>query len=640
MKRVIVIGLAMFLNMAGVVRGLRAQENFLSDKGTKGIVDYEKYGTFKNIGTPQYSYVITDKPGLIKAVGIGIYPNTEGVFADPTYLSLKKEGKLNGNIWDFVYSDNKKANFYRWAAATKEDITRAKEVKIPGVKQWFTAVALERAGLLDEAIKAYYAIVVHFPETMDWTFFNTPWYQGRAAIDKLEALCRLNPRLGMKLEGAEIKIFGGYDDDIANDKFIVTPGRLISVDPREVIPAPVDVSKMAIIKASGKGKVRVVQRENGHWQLMVDNKPMMVKAVAYTPNTVGLTPNNGSLKVYEDWMFSDVDENGIIDAPYEAYVDKNGNNEQDADEPTLGDFKLMKDMGVNAIRLYHHGANKKLLRDLYQTYGIRVIMGDYLGMYAVGSGAPYDIGSDYCNSDDRKSMTESVKEMVMEHKNEPYVLMWMLGNENVYAKSESGLGCQAYNQPEEYFKFVNDIAAWIKSVDPHHPVAVSSGDTLYLDRFGKLCPDVDIFGCNSYRGKDGFGVSIWKGAKEETDKPVIITEYGCPSYHQGKGQDIAETEQAEYHEGCWKDLLYNSAGSGFGNSIGGVAFEWLDEWWKDGNVERADKQDAVGNFKGPYPDGWLYEEWLGICSQGDGSDSPFLRHLRKSYYTYQKMWKK
>src|SRR5947209_8174103 len=39
----------------------------LSDPGTEKIIDYEKYGTFISTGSPQYSYKITDRPGLNQA---------------------------------------------------------------------------------------------------------------------------------------------------------------------------------------------------------------------------------------------------------------------------------------------------------------------------------------------------------------------------------------------------------------------------------------------------------------------------------------------------------------------------------------------------------------------------------------------
>ena len=44
-----------------------------------------------------------------------------------------------------------------------------------------------------------------------------------------------------------------------------------------------------------------------------------------------------------------------------------------------------------------------------------------------------------------------------------------------------------------------------------------------------------------------------------------------------------EIEQANYHRGNWLDIEANMAGhaDGVGNALGGVAFEWLDEWWKN-----------------------------------------------------------
>jgi hypothetical protein len=52
-------------------------------------------------------------------------------------------------------------------------------------------------------------------------------------------------------------------------------------------------------------------------------------------------------------MTTDQNNSNYADGPYEAWVDKNKNNIQEADEPTIGDFKLMQEMGVNTLRLYH-----------------------------------------------------------------------------------------------------------------------------------------------------------------------------------------------------------------------------------------------------------------------------------------------
>jgi beta-glucuronidase len=290
-------------------------------------------------------------------------------------------------------------------------------------------------------------------------------------------------------------------------------------------------------------------------------------------------------------------------------------------------------MGVNTIRLYHHGYNKELFRDLFKKQGIRLIIGDYLGAYTIGSGADWYAGTDYSNSDQQKKMLESVKQMVEEYKDEPYVVFWVLGNENNYGNANN-----SRQNPEAYYKFVNKAARLIKSIDPNHPVAICNGDLLFMDKVTKLCPDVDIYGANAYRGNHGFGDSFWRNLQEVWDKPAFISEFGCPAYHHRRTRAVAEQLQADYLRSNWVDIEYNVAGSpGAGNALGGVLFEWMDEWWKAGPPPQYDASihDIVGQFGGPFPDGWSYEEWYGVVSQGDGKHSPFERQLRKSYYLFK-----
>ena len=75
----------------------------LFDPGTEDFVDYAKYGEFKNIGTKDYQYLITDQQGLMAAVGEGIYPNTSSVRRDPELKKALKDKRLEGDIWDFLY---------------------------------------------------------------------------------------------------------------------------------------------------------------------------------------------------------------------------------------------------------------------------------------------------------------------------------------------------------------------------------------------------------------------------------------------------------------------------------------------------------------------------------------------------------
>ncbi len=609
----------------------------LYDPGSGQIVDYPKYGQFLGVGTDKYDFKVTDRKGLAAAVGEGIYPNN-AVYKDPAYRMLIKKGKLGGSAWDYVNIENQQLAFYKWA--TWHDT--------PAVQQFYTALALEKLGFTLQAIKAYYAVLVHFPKQVGWTFWHTPLYMGRLSMDRIDYLTRTHPELGIRFVDAEVRVENGFNASITDDKTFVNPGRLEKVNPSELKPKRLDVSKLKIKKTVGGGAAQLVQFENGHWQLRVDGKPMIVKAVAYAPSPVGRSPNDDGYDPNNAWMTSDLDQNGKIDGPFDAWVDANKNNKQDPGEKVVGDFQLFKEMGVNTVRLYHHAANKELLRTLYKDYGIRVIMGDMLGMYAAGSGAGWYEGTDYTNPKHLENMRQSVRQMVTEFKDEPYVLMWMLGNESNYGEvgdpdpksNKAGLGSNAKSQPEAHYAFVNEAAGLIKQMDPDRLVGFSNGEVVTIDILTKNSSNIDVFGCNVYRGAMGFGQSFWSDVRKWLDKPVLFTEYGCPAYFQGKDEEYGEKMQTLYHKGNWEDLLNNTAGMGYGNAIGGVAFEFVDEWWKSGLPPKfsAKAHETVGDFVAAFPDGWMHEEWLGLASQGDGTHSPYLRQLRQAYYYYKDVW--
>lgn len=593
----------------------------LNDEGSEFPVNYEEYGKFENAGTSEYIYRIDKPVELTKAVGEGICPNTTSVKFDPNFVKIRKE-LVKVDHWEIINSRDLSTAFYKWCMAPEP----------PGVRQFYIGDILERSGLIKQAVKAYHAVLVHFPKTVAWTYWETPWYVGKAALYRIKFLLKEHPELNLELKDAYFKIENGTDNDIRNDIFIVHPGRLKNQSFKDKVFPKHKVRNFGrIIKTQGTGKIKLIKYESGDWQLLVDDKPFMIQGLTYSPTRVGESPDEGTLA---DWTIQDVNNNNIIDAPYEVWVDKNRNNVQDKDEKRVGDFYLMKEMGVNCIRLYHQPfePNKKLLKDMYENYGIYVAMSDFLGKYAIGSGADWDPGTDYDNPVHRENMLKSVRGMVEDFKDEPYVLIWILGNENIY-----GLACNADKKPASFFKFANECAKLIKDLDPlKRPVAIASGDSLYLYIFGEECPDIDIFGTNSYRGKHGF-LDLWSEVKELSGKAAMITEYGCPSHATGYTREEAEDFQAEYHRNTWLDIYNHRCGYGDGNVLGGFVFEWLDEWWKAYEPSYHDKK---GLFKGPFLDGAMHEEWLGICGQGNGKDSPFLRQLKKAYFTYKTLWTK
>jgi tetratricopeptide (TPR) repeat protein len=593
--------------------------------GTEQVVDWAKYGKFLNVGTQDYHYQIIDPAGLAAALGEGIYPNITDVYKDPGYKRALKALRLQGTHWDYVNTADLQAAFYKWATSSEAW----------GVRLFYTAEILEKAKMYTQAIKAYHSLIVNFPSTVAWTYWQTPWFPGQAAVAKIQYLIRIHPELHLEFKGAKIRMVP--TDDPHHFVAATSPGEIRELSASEIASqgASVQPAKIPVgapVYYSGKGQVRFVKYESGHWQLLVDDKPFFIKGMAYSPTKIGQSPDDGTLV---DWMKEDDSHDGKITAPYEAWVDKYGDNKRHDDEPMVGDFQLMKEMGVNTLRIYYQAStqsNKAFLEKMYQGYGFKVAMSNFIGKYAIGSGAKWAEGTDYSNPVHQKNMMDYVRQMVMEFKDEPYILMWILGNENNY-----GVASNADKNPVAYFKFVNEVAKMIKSIDPNHPVAICNGDTLYADKFGKYAPDVDAYGANVYRGDYGFG-SFWDEVKEQSDKPAFITEYGAPAFG-GASMTYEEGQQAQadYHKGNWLDILYNSAGykEGAGNSVGGMAFEWVDEWWKDYSPSVHDtKADAVG----PFPGGFYFEEWFGIFGQGDGSQSPYLREPRKVYYTYKELW--
>ena len=94
-----------------------------------------------------------------------------------------------------------------------------------------------------------------------------------------------------------------------------------------------------------------MEKSDDGWRLLVNEKLFIVKGMVYSPCTVGNSPNSNTMR---DWMVVDDDQDGRNDLAYQSWIDSNRNNKKDDNETEVGDFQLMKDMGVNTIRIYHH----------------------------------------------------------------------------------------------------------------------------------------------------------------------------------------------------------------------------------------------------------------------------------------------
>lgn len=372
----------------------------------------------------------------------------------------------------------------------------------------------------------------------------------------------------------------------------------------------------------------IKQLKNGHYQLMVNRKAYVIRGACYSPIPIGQNHE------YDWWS--------------------------DSSKPWLADGKLMRAMGINTVRVYQPGPDpgsvKKVIADLYQLYGIRTIMGHWLGFWEYP--CPF-----YGDPGFRERVKKEVLEMVRNYKDEPGVLFWVLGNENNYSclnlvrpwsnpeiDKEPDPQKQKVMRAEIYYSFVNELAREIHKIDPSHPVALGNGELIGLDVASRVCPDIDLVGCIIYRGKT-FG-NLFKSLRQTFDKPLAIIEFGADSYNAYLKQEDQHM-QAFFLESQWRQIYDNLANqeSGAGNCLGGTIFEWTDEWWK--HAEADSSRWKAHDTESFWSNGSYYydikaeknmnmnEEWFGIVTLSEETDAIGLnkRLPKKAYYVLREFWK-
>jgi len=372
-------------------------------------------------------------------------------------------------------------------------------------------------------------------------------------------------------------------------------------------------------------KISVAELDNGDHQLLIAGKPYFIKGVCYIPTPIG--------KGYDYDLWSDTTK------------------------PWLVDGKLMKDMGVNTVRFYFHSKNAELgrevIKEFYEKFGIRSALGHYLNFWDYPP-------PNYALPEVRARIRQGVIKMVNDYKDEPGILCWILGNENNYSFDRNVNAwttdeIDLIEDPQEqrnakariYYKFVNDLAKEIKSIDSNHPVVIGNGELASIEIAGELCTDVDILGGIIYTGKT-FG-SFWKRLKRNFGKPAVMIEFGCDRYNAFT-QKEDEDYQALFIKTQWQEIEKNSAGgTGEGNSLGGFVFEWNDEWWKyneqypgDWKVQNVEASWSNGSYYfDAKADSNMNEEWWGIVGlTNEGAGDIERRIPKKSYYILKDLWKK
>ncbi len=375
------------------------------------------------------------------------------------------------------------------------------------------------------------------------------------------------------------------------------------------------------------GKIsEIVTTKDGYKMLSVYGRPFVIKGVVYQPIPPG-----------KNWEFD-------FFAQGKALADVDG--------------PLLKEMGVNVVRIYCPGSDKKatkaFIHYLYENYGIYTIMGHWLGFWN---------SPNYADEAFKEYVKHGVINMVRDFEDEPGIIMWILGNENNFSFGPENLN--VWTTPELikerdpmkrrekkariYYRFVNELAREIKKADSSRVVALGNGGTRFMDIAGQECPDVDLAGLTLFLGKS-FG-HVWRDMHNMWKKPFFVMEFGADSLDAVKKKED-EDVQSLYIGSLWKEISRNLPGNnGWGNVLGGIVFEWSDEWWKSDHYDP--KTWNRHDMKGDWSCGGYYhdiaapknlnmnEEWWGIVkvSRRKNSNGINKRVPKKAYYILKGLWK-
>lgn len=306
---------------------------------------------------------------------------------------------------------------------------------------------------------------------------------------------------------------------------------------------------------------------------------------------------------------------------------------------------LLKNMGVNVIRQYT-GIPPKWISYIYEKYGIYTMLNHSFGRYGLTVNGTWIENTDYSDPGVHELLISEVTAMAEEFKDTPGLLMYLLGNENVYGLFWDGAETEdipveerkTTRRARHMYRLFNEAAKQMKKIDSSRPVAMCNGDLLFIDLIAEECQDVDIFGTNMYRGisfRDAF-----RQVKEKLNMPILFTEFGADAFN---AITYAEDQmsQAYYLLGNWQEIYEQAAGMGnTGISIGGFTFQFSDGWWKYGQTSNLDVHDnnaswSNGGYLSDYEAGEnnMNEEWFGICAKGK-TDARGLYQLypRAAYY--------
>jgi hypothetical protein len=322
----------------------------------------------------------------------------------------------------------------------------------------------------------------------------------------------------------------------------------------------------------------------------VDGQPFLMKGVCYAPNPIG---HSGEQAPNGDFFTTH----------WRAVYAR--------------DLPLMRDMGVNCVRVYgwSPAADHDDFLDLAWNGGhrpIHVLINRWI-----------DPGTDWNSPAAVAALQGEWAGIATNAMHHPGTLGYVIGNELNGAGWNPSLG--------SLWAALNAVAGEIRRHDTNHLVTTALSDSGLIGSIAARnagMTNLNAWCVQVYRG-DSFK-TLFADYAAASGKPLFVTEFGLDAYDVRSGGEYADNAavQGQWILKLWNELAANSA-----VASGGAVFEWCDEWWKAGNSAL---HSAGGWSNGAFPDGQADEEWWGIHRVVAGS--PNAVEPRAAYGALRGAW--
>lgn len=281
-------------------------------------------------------------------------------------------------------------------------------------------------------------------------------------------------------------------------------------------------------------------------KMIVDGKPFYMKGICYHPVKIGKTKRS-----------------------FETLTE---------------DLTLMKEAGINTIRVYEPIDNIQVLDELHNA-GIKVVIS-----FGYNQKGRFDI------------VSGTFINYIRKYKDHDAILMWELGNEYNYNPQWFG------GDINNWYKSMEFVAQIIQLEDPSRLVSSAHGDLPSMDALN-IAPSIQIWGMNVYRWDQP--QSIFEEWEAISDKPMYFAELGADSYMTKSTENYKKGEnqlaQADANRIILEKVLSNND-----KNIGSFIFQFTDGLWKAGNPKKQDTGGSAPNSDGTPYDGTANEEFWGI----------------------------